>query len=133
MRIALFLLGAIALVAAPELQAQPGPAPGMRVTETPGLGATGGGPKVCAVEMRATTKVVHGSVCKDYCRDHILPNCIRERLGLTCENSSCGTLRTYHVLTKKVIPGPEVPECRVKELPLPSQPTTVPGPVGTPP
>lgn len=112
-----FFLAALAVTTA-FLRAQPGPAPGQSVPQRPGLGAPAGGPKVCVVEMKATTKVVHGSVCKDYCQPRILPDCVRRGLGLPC--GDCGNLRTFRVLTKKVVPGPDVPVCRVKDLSEPA-------------
>lgn len=118
MRSAFFMLAAVALTGATGLRAQPPtaeiiPAGHHRVIADESCGTCT--TKVCVIEGKATTKAVHGSVCKDYCRDHILPHCLRVRLGLTGE-CDCGTPSTYNVLTKKIVPGPEVPVCKVKDL-----------------
>jgi len=132
MRCAFFLVATLALLTWSELRAQPGPAPGQT---TPGMrpsGSAGGGPKVCLVEMKATTRVVHGSVCKDYCRSHsCVSDFFRSCFGMKCSDCDCGTVRTYNVLTKKVVPGPDVPVCRVKDLSTlcPDPAATLPQPV----
>jgi hypothetical protein len=109
----------VACVAAAELQAQPGPAPGQGSS---GMRAKGvfdtSGPKVCAIEMKATTKVVYGSACKEYChaRSPSIGDFFRSCFGHGCSSGQCGTVRTYNVLMKKEVPGPEIPVCRVKDL-----------------
>jgi hypothetical protein len=110
-----------ACLTAVEVQAQPGPAPGqgsstMRAKGVFEMGTSG--PKICAIEMKATTKVVYGSACKDYCHPRSLSigDFFRSCFGHGCSMGQCGTVRTYNVLMKKDIPGPDVPVCRVKDL-----------------
>ena len=75
------------------------------------------GTKVCAVEMKATTKVVHGSACKDYCQPPCsLAGLFQSCFGGKCPSCDCGTVKTARVLTKKVVPGPDVPVCKVKNV-----------------
>ena len=127
MRSVLFLLAVTALVVAPELRGQPGPGT-QTIPESPYQGVKPTGSQVCATVMKKTTKVVHGSVCKVHCQPHCLPDCIRSCFGLSCGGCDCGTLRSFKVLTKTVVPGPEVPVCRVKDLsdPGPSAPSSLP-------
>jgi len=139
MKHAVWLLAAmITLAGAASARAQPGPTPGMgqlpprqRGTIDTGTGA----PKVCAIEMKPTIKVVHGSMCKDYCRPHCsLSDWFRSCCGARCSDcAACGDVHTYKVLMKKVVPGPDVPVCRVKELPVICQdPIQQPAPIDTP-
>jgi hypothetical protein len=74
----------------------------------------GPAPKVCVVELQRTTKVVYGSVCKEYC----VPKCslldlFRGCCG--CAGGCCGEVRVRQVLTKKVVSGPCKPKCVLKE------------------
>lgn len=136
MRCAVYLLAtAVTLGVAPALQAQPAPTPGQGPTGMrPGRTMGAGGPKVCAIEMKPTTKVVYGSICKEYCR----PNCcigdfFRACCGTKCSDcGNCGAPHTTKVLMKKVVPGPDVPVCRVKDLSAGCIDLVLPAPVGSP-
>ncbi len=100
---------------------RPSPTPGQSVPQFPVGGAPAGGPKVCVTEPKPTTRVVYDSVCKEYCA----PRCcsvlglIRRCFGLEeeCDSGGCGDceLRTRSVLVKKVVPGPDVPTCVLKD------------------
>src|SRR5690349_2706668 len=65
--------------------------PGGAGTPPPAVGPT---PKVCVLEPRPTTKVVYGSVCKQYC----LPSCsllgLFDRCCGRCSACGCGEVRT---------------------------------------
>lgn len=81
-------------------------------------GASDGAMKVCATEMTPTKKVVFGSECKEYCYPR---SCVADWLRACCGKGSCadcGDVRTKHVLLKKSVPGPEVPKCVLKEVPV---------------
>ncbi|MCE9561566.1 MAG: hypothetical protein K8U57_05885 [Planctomycetes bacterium] len=124
MRWILFSLAvAVLLTLSQSGQSQPGPTPGQSIPGgRPGAGGVldTGVPKICVVEFKKTTKVVHGSDRKDYCRPRsIVLDAIRSCFGLGSgckECKECGDLKTFHVLTKKTVPGPEVPVCVVKDL-----------------
>jgi hypothetical protein len=89
--------------------------------------------KVCVVEMRPTTKVVYDSVCKEYCLPHCsLLDLIRGCCG-HCAGGECGPVRVRRVLVKKTVPGPERPQCVLKEVPVTCEPCAEAGPAAAPP
>lgn len=127
---------------APTPLPAPTPAPGNeRPGGTPGGAGVGspvaaGGPKVCVREMKATTRVVYTSVCKEYCLPY--GTCLWDSLfGCgDCDEGGCekcGPVRTRSVLVKKVVPGPEVPTCALKDAPCATCAPSLPYPVTVPP
>jgi hypothetical protein len=77
------------------------------------------GTKVCAPDTKATTKVVYGSTCKEYCQPRCsLAGLFRSCCGTSsgCADCECGDVRTKRVLLKKTVPGPSVPVCVVKDV-----------------
>jgi hypothetical protein len=97
--------------------ASPAPAPAPTAPGAAGCPAA----KVCVVEPRPTTKVVYGSACKEYCLPHCsLWDLIRGACG-SCDYD-CGPVRTRHVLIKKTVPGPEKPQCVLKDVPAAGEP-----------
>ena len=77
------------------------------------------GTKVCAPDTKATTKVVHGSICKEYCQPRCsLAGLFRSCCGTSsgCADCECGDVRTARVLLKKTVPGQSVPVCAVKDV-----------------
>ena len=78
--------------------------------------------KICVTETKPTTKVVHSSVCKDYCIPHCGLGCLFSHgcggCGDDCgECNECGHVHTRHVLVKKFVPGCDVKVCVPKEVP----------------
>jgi hypothetical protein len=136
MRKAIIPLAAVAVLAgALEALAQPdGPAvvpAGHRAVTVDA--ATG---KVCVTEMKATKKVVFGSECKPFCQPRsCLANWLWACCGFECaecaDGPDCG-LRTKNVLLKKSVPGPEVPKCVLKDVPVCATPGAVFAPVPAP-
>ena len=126
MRCALFLTAVVfVLGVSTGSRAQPGPVPGQSKLppRSKGVFESGmGGPKICAIEMMPTTRVVYGSECKDFCRPYssicdLVRSCFgKKRCGDCGGCADCGTIHTYNVLMKKVVPGPAIPVCRVKDL-----------------
>lgn len=122
---------AAVLGAASVAWGQPPPAGGPGAPEAKPGEAVPCGPKACVVEMKATKKVVHGSDCVEYCQPRsCLADFFRSCCGLGGRGCECGQLRTKNVLTKKTVPGPEVPVCVAKDVSAlcPAPPVTVPGP-----
>jgi hypothetical protein len=136
-----FLVAAVLLAAAdPGAEAQqPAPIPGgtgVQMQPAPVPAGTGAplacaGPKVCVREMKATTKVVRGSECKDFCVPRsFLVDFMRSCMGKGgCADGDCGNVHTKSVLMKKTVPGPDKAVCTLKELPVQVQvlPIPVPG------
>lgn len=83
--------------------------------------ATSASLKVCVTECQPTKKTVYSSVHKEYCLPH------RSLLGLFhdlcdwcgADEESCERcqMRTKNVLVKKIVAGPPVEKCVLKEVP----------------
>jgi len=84
--------------------------------------------KVCAVELKPVTKVVYGSLCKEYCPPKCSLSGLFHWCCRDCGGCDCGTVRTRNVLTKKVVPACPVPTCVLKEVPVPCDPGVPPQP-----
>jgi hypothetical protein len=143
MRSALFLLGVTALVAAPELRAQPEKYSTTAVQSPTVFG--GGVPYtpnlVCSMETKEKTRSVYGCAERATCQAAI-PHCFSSLFG----HSDCQCeLKTFRVLTKKTCPDGYTPVCRPKEAacagacqtcmptgPVMTGPTVLPGPVPGP-
>ena len=74
--------------------------------------------KVCLPEVKHTTKVVYGSVVKEYCRPRTsFSGMFHTMFGPgSCSDCERNDVRTYRVLMKKIVPGPDVQKCVVKDL-----------------
>jgi hypothetical protein len=89
--------------------------------------------KACVTEPKATTCTVYGSLCKEYCAPRCtLHNMLAGWFGEGCCETCDGCeLKYKRVLTKKVVPGPEVPACVIKDVPVVGwcpAPAATPGP-----
>jgi len=120
------LLAVITLFFAADLDAEPPPSgpviPAVALSSHHAVEACPD--KICVTEMKATTKTVHNSVCKEYCLPHrsllsILKSCCGLDDGACGE---CGEVRTRSVLVKKIVPGPMTPVCAIKDLSAPAVP-----------
>lgn len=78
--------------------------------------------KICVTEEKKQTKIQHGSRCKDYCR----PSCTLCNLFTifggndgcsSCQEKSCGKVKTHKVLVKYVVDDCPKKVCVVKEVP----------------
>jgi hypothetical protein len=89
--------------------------------------------KTCVSVPKHNTKVVHSSVCKDYCLPHCGLSCLSHGCN-DCQDGCgpCGRVRTRHVLTKKFVPDCDTTQCVVQESPAPvccgSAPVYMPAP-----
>ena len=107
------------MAAVPQLPApSPSPAPGGWVMPTV-FPAAPSVAKACVTEPKATTCVVYGSVCKEYCVPKCsLPNLLAGWFGDGCRTCDGCDLKYKRVLVKKVVPGPDVPACVLKDVPV---------------
>jgi hypothetical protein len=135
-RISLLMAAAVTLIGTTGLSAQaPTTAPAVRFEQPQilSIGTHGASPaecapgKICVKEMKPTTKTVYSAAYKEYC----LPHCsvlshIKSCCGMgSCADGDC-TVRTRHVLVKKIVPDCDKPACVLKELP--AAPLPVAGP-----
>jgi hypothetical protein len=88
-----------------------------------GVGAiVDGKQRVCVIEPKATTKTVHGSVCREYCspRCSVFKSLMSRFRGSDDSCGGCGDcceLLHRRVLTKKTVPDCDTKTCVLKEIP----------------